>query len=440
LLSVWVDFQISAAVDYTIRLLTEAEGTALGLTTDGSAAGGVGNWTTIATATDLPNGLTNPTRGVAGIADVWNFTAGTATIPDNTTGTATVNVLNPVGRYLLIDATEVSDAGWGNVSIWEVAVETVWDEDGPPMQTILYTTSMDNYVEQSNPIIADEDGKFSFFVANGDYDIHLSDANSIEYSLTGVTLVNPHRPHSIRTSSQTPPLTLVERGQKTSGGNVPLVFNRPDSTDSNNPPTPYRIIVNKDQQGWMLTLNADWDEINETWAERDMATKSFFFRINGNDHSLEYGNDSFHTIEPPVMETLFRLSADGEIWAKAFSGGYDGVAMEVQNNTGSSLSFGNVVVFDPENPFSVIKPRKYADENPMVVYKVDGSRVFVLIAGRIIPTTPYSGGDIGTLVKAGDLLVTEGAGSMRAVVAHEGVDPRAVVGRVSDTSLRTIIP
>ena len=64
----------------------------------------------------------------------------------------------------------------------------------------------------------------------------------------------------------------------------------------------------------------------------------------------------------------------------------------------------------------------------------------MLIAGRIPPHTPYAGGDIGTKVKAGDLLVTEKAGSLRAVVGHKGVDPRAVIGRVSDRSLNTIIP
>jgi hypothetical protein len=439
LLSVWVDFQDSAAVDYTIRLLTEAEGAALGLTTDGTAGGGVDNWTTIATAVDLPNGLTSPKRKLPGVADVWDFVTGMATIPDNTTGTATVDSLDPVGRYLLIDTTEVSDIGWGNVSIWEITVETVWEEGGLPMQTVLYTTSIDNYTEQSNPIITDDDGRFCFFVVNGDYDIHVSHA-SVNYSLTGVTLINPHSPHNIRTSSQTPPLTLVERGEKTSGGNNALIFNRPGSQDGNNPPTPYRIFVNKGKHGWALTLNADWDEITDTWKPRTIGNQSFLFRINGEDHSLEYGNDSFTDLSSPVMETLFRLSADGEMWAKSFSGGYDGLAMEVQNDTGGSLNVGNVVVLDPSTPFSVIKPRKYADENPMVVYKVDGPRVFVLIAGRIIPSTPYSGGDFGTKVKAGDSLVTEGAGSLRAIVAHEGVDPRAVVGRVSDTSLRTIIP
>ena len=437
--SVWVDFQDSAAVDYTVRLLTEAEGAALGLTENGKAGGGPDKWKIIAAGTNLPNGVRSPNRKLPGVADKWSFVNGTAVIPDNTAGTAKVNVTDPVGRYIMVDATKVSDAGYGNVSIWKITVEIEPDTNGPPMRSVVYTTATDNFIEQANPMITDEHGKFRFFVVNGDYDLHVSHA-SVNYSLTGLTLVNPNSPHSIRSSSETPPLTLVEKGEKTSGGNNALAFNRPGSTDGNNPPTPYRIIVNKGKQGWALTLNADWDEITNTWKRRTIGNQSFVFRINGEDHSLEYGNDSFTATIPPVMETLFRLSADGEISTKAFSGGPYGLGMEVKNNTGGPLSFGNVVVLDPSTPFSVIKPRKYADENPVVVYRVDGSRVFVLIAGRIPPHTPYSRGDIGTKVKAGDLLVTEGAGSLRAVVGHEGVDPRAVIGRVSDRSLLTIIP
>jgi len=439
LLSVWVDYQDSAAVDYTVRLLTEAQGAALGLAKNGRAGGGVQKWKIIATGKNLPNGVRSPNRKLRGVPDKWDFVTGTAMIPDNTTGRATVNVTNPVGRYLMVDATKASDRGYGNVSIWEITVETRWDKNGPPMDCVLYTTAMDNFVEQSNPIITDKDGRFRFFVPNGDYDIHVSHA-SVKYSLTNVALVNPHRPHTIRSSSRTPPLTLVERGKKTSGGNNALALGRPGSTDANNPPTPYRIFVNKGKQGWALTLNADWDETAGAWKRRTIGNQSFVFRINGEDHSLEYGNDSFTTTTPPVMETLFRLSADGEIWTKAFSGGYHGLGMEVRNKTGRRLSVGNVVVLDPSSPFSVIRPRKYADENPVVVYKVDGSRVFVLIAGRISPHTPYSRRDIGRLVKAGDLLVTEGAGSLRAVVGRKGVDPRAVIGRVSDRSLLTIVP
>ncbi len=436
--SVWVDYQNAAAVDYTVRLLTAAQGAALGLTKNGRAGGGVQKWKIIATGKNLPSGARSPNRKLPGVPDKWDFVTGTAMIPDNAGGKTKVHVAKPVGRYLLVDMTKASDRGFGNVSIWGITVVTEWDKNGPPMDCVLYTTAMDNFVEQPNPITTGKDGRFRFFVANGDYDIHISHA-SVAYSLTNVALVNPHRPHTIRSSSEVPPLTLVESGEKTSGGNNALILGRPGSTDANNPPTPYRIFVNKGKQGWALTLNADWDEKAGAWKRRTTGNQSFVFRINGEDHSLEYGNDSFTTRTPPVMETLFRISADGEISAKAF-GGWHGLGMEVRNKTGRRLGVGNVVVLDPSTPFAVIKPRKYADENPAVVYKVDGSRVFVLIAGRITPHTPYSPRDIGRAVKAGDLLVTEGAGSLRAVVGRKGVDPRAVLGRVSTKSLLTIVP
>ena len=430
--TVWVDFQDSAAVDYTIRLLTEGEAAAMGLAPNGRAGGGVDKWKTVATATGLPNGTTSPKRKVRGISDKWDFVTGSAVIPDKRGGKTTVNVLNPVGRYLLVDTTRASCPAFGNVSIWEVTVESEWQENGPAMTNRLYTTAIDNFVEQANPIMTGKDGRFSFHVVNGDYDIHVSGARgSVDYSLTDVALVNPHRPHAIRVSSGEVPLTLVQSGEKTSGGNNALSLGRPGSTDANNPPTPYRMFVNKGEHGWAVTLNADWDEKKGMWMPRRIRNQSFVFRINGEDHSLEYGNDSFTTHKPPVMETLFRISADGEIWTKAF-GGFHGLAMEVKNRTGQELGVGSVVVLDPSAPFSVILPRKRADLNPAVIYKAEGSRVFILIAGRMTPK-------MGSAAKPGDLLVTEGAGSVRAVVGSGEVDPRAVLGTVSDKDLLTII-
>ena len=430
--SVWIDFQDSASVDYTIRLLTEEEGAALKLAPDGRAAGGVQNWKVIAQAKNLPNGVKSPNRKRPGVRDSWDFVTGSAVIPDNRDGQARVEATNPVGRYLMIDTTRASDPGYGNVSIWEIAVETEWQEGGPPMKSVIYTTDTDNFVEQPNPITTDKVGRFSLHVANGDYDLHVTGADSaVKYSLTDIALVNPHRPHAIRASPGQIPLTLVQSGEKTSGGNNALSLGRPGSTDANNPPTPYRMFVNKGKQAWALTLNADWDEKAGAWMPRRIRNQSFVFRINGENHSLEYGNDSFTNHNPPVMETLFRISAEGEIWTKAY-GGYHGLAMEVRNQTGRKLQVGNVVVMDPSSPFSVTLPRRQADLNPAVIYKVDGERVFILIAGRMTP-------HLGSPANPGDFLVTEGAGSLRAVVGSKVVDPRAVLGTVSDKALLTII-
>lgn len=429
--SLWIDFQDSAAVDYSIHILTEEEGAALKLARNGEAGGGVDKWTTIATAKNLPNGLKSPNRKRPGVRDQWDFVNGTAVIPDREGGNATVNVEQPTGRYLLINTTRASDPGYGNVSIWEITVETEWQDQGAPMKNVLFTTDTDNFVPQANPLTTDEKGRFRFHAANGDYDLHISSSNGLKYSLTEVALVNPTRPHEIHAAPGETPLTLVQRGEKTSGGNNALSLGRPGSTDANNPPTPYRMFVNKGKQAWALTLNADWDEMTNKWMPRRIRNQSFVFRINGEDHSLEYGNDSFTNHNPPVMETLFRISKEGEIWTKSY-GGYHGLAMEVRNKTGRQLHVGNVVVLDPSSPFSVILPRRRADLNPAVIYKTDGARVFILVAGRMTP-------HMGSGAQPGDFLVTEGAGSVRAVVGSKAVDPRAILGTVSDRNLLTIV-
>ena len=120
--TVWVDFQQSSATAYTVRLLPE------------SLAGSENNpaaYTTVGTgsgfhviATQNPN-----LRDPEGTADTWDFAAGTVAIPGNLPpGTATVDVLDPVGRYLMIYSTGSWDTGFNNISIWKISV----DVDDPP--------------------------------------------------------------------------------------------------------------------------------------------------------------------------------------------------------------------------------------------------------------------------------------------------------------------
>lgn len=309
----------------------------------------------------------------------------------------------------------------------------------------VYTDKKGEYIEVPNPVVADKNGTYRFFVANGDYDLHVT-GPSVEYTLADVTIVNPFSPHTIQSSSR-PPLTLVERAGKTSKGNTALLLNRPGSRDANNCPAPYRIIVNKGECGWALTYNVDWDEINGTWTRRDLTQRTSFFRINGKTHALEYGNDYQTLGTPPVMETLFRLSADGDFGVKSHESDR-GVSMIVRNNVrvnGESVILhpGNVVVLDPVHPFAVIAPRKHADLNPVVVREMDSedpSLVQVVIGGLTPVNTIYTRGDVGRLVNIGDALVTEGAGSFRAVGAGEGVDPRAILGRLHNDGFNITVP
>ena len=290
--------------------------------------------------------------------------------------------------------------------------------------------------EQPNPVITDKTGRFHFHVAGGDYDLHVS-AGVVKYALTDVTIVNTFAPQTIQSATKTPPLTLVERAKKTHGGNTAMLFNRPGSTDGNNPPAPYRIIVNKGACGWALTFNVDWDEIDKKWTKRDISNRTMFLRINGETHALEYGNDFRTSAAPPVMETVFRLTPRGNFWVKSQEG-INGVSMVVRDNVvvngnKATLRTGDVVVLDPANPFSIIAPRKHADLNPVVVRAVDPedpSRVHVQVAGMARVNTVHTRKDVGPVFVAGDRLVTEGKDSLRAKVASKDVDPRAVLGRM----------
>jgi len=120
--TVWVDCQQSSPTACTIRLLPASlagsENNPAAYTIVGTGSG----FHTI--ATQNPN-----LRDPEGTRDTWNFATGTVTIPGNLPpGTATVNVLNPVGRYLMVYSTGSWDTGFNNISIWKIEV----DVDEPP--------------------------------------------------------------------------------------------------------------------------------------------------------------------------------------------------------------------------------------------------------------------------------------------------------------------
>lgn len=296
-----------------------------------------------------------------------------------------------------------------------------------------------------NPIATDERGRFRFYVVNGNYDLKIT-GQGVDYALTDVMIIDPSEPHTIRASGDAPALTLIERAEKTSQGNTALLFNRPGSLDPNNPPVPYRVIVNKGELGWALTWNVDWDEVAGQWAKLDRPRRTFFFRINGLDSALEYGNDT-RRVDPPVMETLFRLDRTGDVQVTAHLGD---VALEMTHDVKvagklAALRPGDVVVMDPIRPYTVIAPQRTADKNPVVVLTVDPndqSRVFVLLAGSSKVRTPYTAKSIDDVVKGGAPLVTEGANSLRAVVGKEPVDPRTALGWIQDQSngFRVVVP
>jgi len=109
--TVAIAWQISHAPTYTVRLLPES-GT-------GSQANPA-SYTVIGTASglDITEG---PPRGDA--YETWNFATGVVTVQGGMPpGSAVVDILHPVGRYLMIHGT-VANTSWGNISIWEIDVD-----------------------------------------------------------------------------------------------------------------------------------------------------------------------------------------------------------------------------------------------------------------------------------------------------------------------------
>ncbi|MEO7701431.1 MAG: carboxypeptidase-like regulatory domain-containing protein [Opitutus sp.] len=292
--------------------------------------------------------------------------------------------------------------------------------------------------ETPNPQATNARGRFRFYLRSGNYDLHIA-GSGVEYAMTDVTIIDPSEPHSVNSSAQAPALTLVEKAEKTRGNNIPLLFNRPGSIDANNLTKPYRIVVNKGELGWGLTWNADWDEIAGNWTERDLPSRTFFFRINGLNQALEYGNDYRKIAGIPKMETLFRVESTGEAHFKSQGGT---VSIEVRNDVkiggrAVNVSRNQVVVLDPTRPFTIIAPRRQGDVNAVIVtgaHPNDNSRVYVLIAGRHKVETPYSAKNIDDKIVSGANLVTEGAGSLRAVIGPADADPRSVLGWIHDKS------
>lgn len=377
-------------------------------------AAAAGIWTTVGTAANLPLG----SRGSVHTSDIWDFTDERAILPEGLQGgTATVNVKNPVGRYLQI-RFPVSTS-WGTASVREVMI--TFKSHGTGTWNHLYTSKIDDLELQANPITTGADGKFDFYIANGDYDIDVSSPQG-NYVIPGITLINPTKPHQMMIEPGEDALTLVQEAGKTTRGNIPIAFDRPDSEDGNNPPVPYRFITHKDDIGWARTFNADWDEINHEWAPNlKWLGKSHCVKITSDDHAWEFENSYFAPYQP-VMEKLFRVSPKGEVWTKATS---SGICLEMKNNTGLTLGQGDVVVVDPDDPFAVIVPRKYADFNPLAVVSMgaDNSRVYVLLTGR----WPLN---MASSALPSERLVTAGAGSLQVTVAPPGADSRAVIGRL----------
>ena len=124
--SVSIDYQLSGAQDYTVRVMTKAEYDAGGDVTD------LADYLTVATmvgATEMAP------RGNEGVYDVINFAG--ASFTHSGPGAGVINVAAPTGRYLMAHFTLNTDPAWSNISIWDIDVDAASTIPEPGTLTLL---------------------------------------------------------------------------------------------------------------------------------------------------------------------------------------------------------------------------------------------------------------------------------------------------------------
>ena len=122
-----ISWDKAAASHYTLRTLTSADAVKAGLSVNGQATGDLGNWTTVATVSGAgARGTSEP----GSYQDGFHFGLRSATVSGDG-GTASVDITDPVARYLLVNPTACATPKLTHYSIWEVEVITAADDIAP---------------------------------------------------------------------------------------------------------------------------------------------------------------------------------------------------------------------------------------------------------------------------------------------------------------------
>jgi hypothetical protein len=241
-----------------------------------------------------------------------------------------------------------------------------------------------------NPMSADRHGAFEFYAENGTYDIEVS-AGASGYALTAVTVFDPRAARVARAGGEAAlTLTTLEQAGLPPDGNVHLEFTRPNSTDPNNPPIPYRLLANESVDAWAFTFNLGRNEATGAAILDDPVRPAFFLRVNRAAGALEFGVDpAYGSVDggpwlsrQPLLETLLRAGPD----RTQFKSVQAPVAAEVLAAT-VGITAGQIVV---QKSDGTVKRATAGALHPFAVVGVDtpsgissaGSRVYLAIAGR----------------------------------------------------------
>jgi hypothetical protein len=239
----------------------------------------------------------------------------------------------------------------------------------------------------SNPVYADEHGRFEFYADNGTYTVDV-DGGSTAYSLTDVGVFDARTAQVANSDSRAAMTLITSDAPATGDGNIHIRLTRPNSTDINEELGPnvsrlYRLLANENVNAWALTYNLDVDEASGNLTADDDTRTSFFFRVNQVSKALEFGVDPrLGAHSSPVPETLLHVGPD-RAHLKSFMGPVAFEAPAAQNG----IVAGNVVYLQSNGTAKLTGSRQL---HPFIVLAVDtasgsstvGSPLYLAMGGR----------------------------------------------------------
>jgi hypothetical protein len=271
-----------------------------------------------------------------------------------------------------------------------LACATIAVRDSETGQLALLFADRYGKFSHPNPMTADRHGGFEFHAENGNYDIEVS-AGAASHLLTDVTVFDPRAARVARADGH-PALTLttLEAAGLPPDGNAHLKLTRPNSTDPNNPPIPFRLRAHESVDAWAFTFNLGRDEATGAPTLDDPVRPAFFVRVNRAANALEFGVDPAYgavdggpwLARQPLVETLLRAGPE----RTQFKSVQAPVAAEAIA-AASGITAGQIVV---QKTDGTVKRATAGALHPFAVVGVDtpsgvssaGSRVYLAIAGR----------------------------------------------------------
>ena len=281
---------------------------------------------------------------------------------------------------------------------------------------------------QPNPVTADAHGAFEFHADNGTYDIAVAGGSS-SYTLSRVDVYDARAARTSR-SKTAAALTTVSSDAPASGdANIPLAITRPNSTDPNDGPLPYRVLANEARNAWAVTYNLRSDEATDTVQFDDANRSGFRIRVDRASQALEFALDPGCGVavpscpflgRSPSLETLLHFGTDrSQLKAVMSPVGIQAVAAE------AGIHSGDVVAMQSDG--RVVHTTQARQPSAFAVLAVDapndvssvGSTVYLGVTGRAVV-------HVRGAVSEGDALVSTSDGV--ATASPDETNPLYIVG------------